>query len=454
MGRGKITKKGKKDKSQSKSKRSKQRGGGRDSGDVDAFEQRQADHLLNLEHRKQRGRARRRGKGKGDPDAYNRSFIKYSQQVGRLGLFIRDVKGDGNCMFRSVADQLYSQEHRHAEVRTALCNFVDEHRPDFEPFVEDDEDFDVYLARMRTDGEWGGNFELAAVVRCFGVHVIVHQLSAPRYQLTNHEGGSSRTIHLSYHDGEHYNSVRVMGDEAHDGPAREIPKELKLNAEKGSYSGGATSSSGSGSGPGTSLGSDGGKCSKKVLPSDVTVVSRATGCKEMDRVREVLADCDGDVDAAIEVLVAMGNVGVSVDNDEGDYEEVVRPEVGDRSTSADAGASTNCRDWESAAFAPVPKKCVTQKERKAEANRLREAKKKADQVNHRENQSVAENIGNIQLKKTKKKKLSKREKREEKRQRAAAERRQASLHEEGSEDNNWGEARSGGLDEALTTLAI
>jgi OTU domain-containing protein 3 len=412
MGRGK-------NKSKSKQNKQNTRGGGGGGGGAAA--QHKADRRYKQERRKKHQCKKQQQRGKGDLDTYSRAFRKYTAQVARLGLFIRDMKGDGNCMFRSVADQLYSQEHRHAEVRGALCDFVEAHRQDFEPFVEDDEDFDVYLARMRGDAEWGGNFELAAVVRCFGVHVIVHQLAAPRYQLTNHERSSSRTIHVSYHDGEHYNSVRVLGDVAYDGPAREIPKKLKLNVE--------------GSGP----------RSGKESPNDALVVSRATGCSE-DAAVEVLADCDGDVDAAIEVLVAMSNVQDAEDGEDADHAHAKESEDEEEEAGSSACAAATGAGWESAAFTPKPKKRVTRKERKAEAKRLREAKRAAQLAS-----AVAEEGEKRQrnTKQKKKKKLTKREKREE--QRRAAARVDEDEEERG---RDGGDRCRGGLEDDLTTLAI
>lgn len=393
MGRGK----------KNKSKQSKHN---RRNGQARPESQHKADRRYKQDRRKKHQRKLKQQRGKGNLDTYTRAFQKYTEQVARLGLFIREVKGDGNCLFRSVADQLYSQEHRHDEVRNALCDFVEAHREDFEPFVEDDEDFDEYLARMRSDAEWGGNFELAAVVRCFGVHVIVHQLEAPRYQLTNHEKSGVRTIHISYHDGEHYNSVRILGDVAHDGPAREIPKNLKLNV--------AGSSSGSG----------------KEKPGDALLVSRATGCSEVAAL-EVLADCDGDVDAAIEVLVAVG----SVDDDKVDIQAVATTAAA--TAAADGG-------WESATFTRKPQKRVTRKERKAEAKRVQKINKQlAAQL---ATEPKEESCRNTKQKKIKKKKLTKRDKREEKRQRAAT-------RLEMDRDVREGLC-AGDIDDALTTLAI
>jgi len=44
---------------------------------------------------------------------------------------------------------------------------------------------------------------------------------------SNYAWGSVPTIHLSYHLGEHYNSVRAIDDHG-DGPAKPVSHELKL----------------------------------------------------------------------------------------------------------------------------------------------------------------------------------------------------------------------------------
>ena len=88
-----------------------------------------------------------------------------------------------------------------------VVDYMDANRESFEPFVEDDVPFDKYTADMRKDGEWGGHLELQAISLCFGVNVIVHQLESSPWEIRNFPP-SAPVIHLSYHDGEHYASVR------------------------------------------------------------------------------------------------------------------------------------------------------------------------------------------------------------------------------------------------------
>ena len=47
---------------------------------------------------------------------------------------------------------------------------LERNRDKFEPYMEDDEPFGVYLGRMRGDAEWGGNQELVAASQLYKVH--------------------------------------------------------------------------------------------------------------------------------------------------------------------------------------------------------------------------------------------------------------------------------------------
>ena len=61
---------------------------------------------------------------------------------------------------------------------------------------------------MRRDGEWAGQPELLAAAHALSVHIVVHQFEAPSYRISC-DDANARIIHVSYHDGEHYNSVHL-----------------------------------------------------------------------------------------------------------------------------------------------------------------------------------------------------------------------------------------------------
>jgi hypothetical protein len=89
---------------------------------------------------------------------------------------IVEMDADGNCLFRSLSDQLFFDHgSKHADVRSAVCDFIAEHEEEFIVFLvldedeedEDAADFESYVSVMRQDGEWGGNIELVAAARLY-----------------------------------------------------------------------------------------------------------------------------------------------------------------------------------------------------------------------------------------------------------------------------------------------
>ncbi|KAM3460979.1 hypothetical protein NHJ6243_005426 [Beauveria neobassiana] len=137
------------------------------------------------------------------------------------GLVEQDIAPDGHCLFSAVADQLQTQlsiplgttttasetkEPAYKTVRRAATDFMASHGDDFAPFVEGD--FATYLARMRDTAEWGGEPELMALARAYGVGIRVVQDGR-----TEEIGDGDKVMWLAYYRhgyglGEHYNSLR------------------------------------------------------------------------------------------------------------------------------------------------------------------------------------------------------------------------------------------------------
>ena len=81
------------------------------------------------------------------------------QEIARLSLGLRDVQGDGNCLFRALADQLWGNQKRHVEVRKLVCDYLDVHRDSMEAFVrpflreDEGETYENYVEKMRQPSE-------------------------------------------------------------------------------------------------------------------------------------------------------------------------------------------------------------------------------------------------------------------------------------------------------------
>ena len=69
--------------------------------------------------------------------------------------------------------------------------------------------------------------EIQALALKYNFNIIVHQVDHPIMAFSNFAMGSVPTLHISYHLGEHYNSVRLIGDNEEGVPAKAIGHELK-----------------------------------------------------------------------------------------------------------------------------------------------------------------------------------------------------------------------------------
>lgn len=129
------------------------------------------------------------------------------------GLRIKHMKDDGNCLFRAIADQMFGDDTLHADARALIVNYMTSAREHFIQFVT--EDFDTYLVKMSCDGEYGTNLEIQALtdVACRPVEVYTDEAGAEPMNIFQGSHYGERPIRLSYHRGNHYNSVVAITSE-------------------------------------------------------------------------------------------------------------------------------------------------------------------------------------------------------------------------------------------------
>jgi len=232
-------------------------------------------------------------KGKKEESSYKNQWKSFADQLRSLGLRLRVIEPDGNCMFRSIADQDQGNQSKHSEYRQKIVQFMRENPDDFQPFVMGD--WNAYLAKMDKDGTWGGHLELSAASRALQVNITIHQLNAPRLDIRNQGSPTARTFHLSYHNHEHYSSVRDLSDVAQSG-ATDIDLESRLKAAE------------------TKDGTSSSRDWRNDAPRSKAerIVMELTGCANLPYVRVLLSENWNDVDAVVEMLYAeqaMGDVG-------------------------------------------------------------------------------------------------------------------------------------------------
>ncbi|XP_052340179.1 OTU domain-containing protein 3 [Oncorhynchus keta] len=149
-------------------------------------------------------------------------FVSFSNQLHALGLKLREVPGDGNCLFRALGDQLEGHSRGHLRLRQETVQYMMSHQQDFEPFVEDDVPFAQHLSNLSQPGTFAGNDAIVAFARSQQLKVVIHQLNTPLWEINGSEKLIGRELHIAYRYGDHYDSVRPFGDNS------ESPAQLRI----------------------------------------------------------------------------------------------------------------------------------------------------------------------------------------------------------------------------------
>lgn len=145
------------------------------------------------EERATRSAQRAARKARSGQNGTDSNYVSLKQQLFAMGLTLREIPGDGNCLFRALGDQLDGTPNTHQKHRQDVVAYMRQHRSDFEPFVEDDVPFDRHLSNLAELGTYGGNDCIVAFARLHQVIVVIHQLNAPLWQICGLEGKKKLT---------------------------------------------------------------------------------------------------------------------------------------------------------------------------------------------------------------------------------------------------------------------
>ena len=134
-------------------------------------DRKKAERQVRAEHRRQKKNSRHL-----DTSETQGDFLSLRNQLGVIGLTIKEVTGDGyasstlnnlrsfnlfyfrNCLFRAFGDQLFGSGDRHVQLRREVVEFMRAHPDDFAPFVLDAPSFERHLELLGKDGTYGGRF--------------------------------------------------------------------------------------------------------------------------------------------------------------------------------------------------------------------------------------------------------------------------------------------------------
>ena len=178
------------------------------------------------------------------PDLKAQERERMIKEFKRRGLVEKEIRADGHCLYSAFADQMdilgvpldftpsekpsilkslsnglkresleeqIAKSERYRLVRRSAAEYIESHGDDFAPFLE--EPLPLYIHKVRDTGEWGGQLELLALAKTYGVQINVLQGDGRVEEIFPEDQQDAKTIWLAYYRhgfglGEHYNSLR------------------------------------------------------------------------------------------------------------------------------------------------------------------------------------------------------------------------------------------------------
>ncbi|CAN6273944.1 unnamed protein product [Urochloa humidicola] len=151
----------------------------------------------------------------GEIPSVDEATMDHERLTERLKLYElteHKVKGDGNCQFRALSDQLYQTPDHHEFVREQIIGQLKTNRDAYDGYVP--MAYDDYLEKVARNGEWGDHVTLQAAADKYGVKIFVmtsfkdtcYIEIQPKVQKSN------KVVLLSFWAEVHYNSIHPQND--------------------------------------------------------------------------------------------------------------------------------------------------------------------------------------------------------------------------------------------------
>ncbi|KAK4326321.1 hypothetical protein Pmani_003184 [Petrolisthes manimaculis] len=128
----------------------------------------------------------------------SRKIIKTFKNTSELHT-VKEIEGDGNCLFRALSFAITGEEDQHAVVRSLICDFI--------ACTEN-----IQAESMRNDKVWGTTTEILAAANMFNVNVCVWVKYGPKLTWHIHRSNGEEVVeesvyYLENKAGTHFNVV-------------------------------------------------------------------------------------------------------------------------------------------------------------------------------------------------------------------------------------------------------
>ena len=117
------------------------------------------------------------------------------------------VKGDGNCLFRTLSVFAFDDENKWRKVKEMLGDFLS-NDPELLGTAFPNKSVQEFVNNYRKDGYWGGYIELTAFALLYNVKLVVHMSQTKNKIVVGGENDIDASVHHLSFEGSHYEPLR------------------------------------------------------------------------------------------------------------------------------------------------------------------------------------------------------------------------------------------------------
>ena len=135
---------------------------------------------------------------------------KFQKKLELYNYDLHIVSGDGNCLFRSISDQIYGTDKHNLIIREKCMDYIEKNSIFYSQYIEGGEkQMPEYIKRKRKSGVWGDNMEIQALSEIYKRPIEIYiNPDKPITSFSNVSHDKKRfPIKISYHGNKHYNSI-------------------------------------------------------------------------------------------------------------------------------------------------------------------------------------------------------------------------------------------------------
>lgn len=81
--------------------------------------------------------------------------MEFKKKLKSINLIIKDIKGDGNCLYRAVCDQIYGSDDKYEILKNACLDYIEIESNFFGEFIDGGiKEIDNYIRMKRINGKF------------------------------------------------------------------------------------------------------------------------------------------------------------------------------------------------------------------------------------------------------------------------------------------------------------